>query len=108
MMEQATYLFGEKYLNPINYYDGTLDPTDNNPVYAGFDWDWQRCSLFDAQRNIWSGPLRDTPGYPNYYDFGSAHATGLNMAFCDGSVQAIGYSIDRETHRCLCSRRDGK
>jgi prepilin-type N-terminal cleavage/methylation domain-containing protein/prepilin-type processing-associated H-X9-DG protein len=102
-----TYLFGEKYLNADHHLDST-EPTDNNPVYAGFDWDWQRCSLWDANLQVWSGPLQDTPGYPDYFNFGSAHATSLNMAFCDGSVQSVSYSVDHETHRCLCDRRDGK
>jgi prepilin-type processing-associated H-X9-DG protein len=104
-----TYIFGEKVMNPDYYLDGYWDPGDNNPIYGGFDWDWERCSLWDANRKIWSGPYQDTPGAGfDDSNFGSAHPNGLNMAFCDGSVQAISYSIDRETHRCLCSRSDGK
>ena len=102
-----TYLLGEKYLNPFHYVDGVTD-TDNNPVYAGFDWDWQRCASYNSNQNRWNTPYQDTPGVDDFLAFGSAHAIGLNMAFCDGSVQSISYSIDSETNRCLCNRRDGK
>lgn len=81
-----------------HYFDGQ-EGTDNNPVYAGMDWDFHRWSC--------SGPEQDTPGLEDYYAFGSAHPGSFNMAFCDGSVHAIAYSIDHETHRRLCCRNDG-
>jgi prepilin-type N-terminal cleavage/methylation domain-containing protein/prepilin-type processing-associated H-X9-DG protein len=93
-----TYLLGEKYLIPDHYFDGVYG-TDNNPVYAGFDWDYHRWSI--------TGPMQDTPGVADPYAFGSAHAGQFNMVYCDGSVHAISYSIDPETHRRLCCRNDG-
>ena len=51
-------------------------------------------------------PLQDTPGIDYQFNFGSAHAGGFYMAFCDGSTQFINYSIDLETHRRLSNRYD--
>jgi prepilin-type processing-associated H-X9-DG protein len=52
-------------------------------------------------------PIQDTPGVGDLLRFGSAHANGVHMAFCDGSVLRISYTIDGETHRRLGNREDG-
>jgi prepilin-type N-terminal cleavage/methylation domain-containing protein/prepilin-type processing-associated H-X9-DG protein len=39
--------------------------------------------------------------------FGSPHVNGFHMAFCDGSVQIMSYSMDARIHRCLGNRKDG-
>ncbi len=52
-------------------------------------------------------PAQDVSGNSTWYPFGSAHAIGCYIAFCDGSVQFISYSIDAETHRRLGNRHDG-
>jgi prepilin-type processing-associated H-X9-DG protein len=80
-----TFLLGEKYLNPDNYRTG-LDGSDNENMYVGFDNDLHRTTDYP--------PLRDTKGYGNTFIFGSNHTAGLNMAYCDGSVQFIGFDID--------------
>ncbi len=93
-----TYLVGEKYLNPDLYETGS-DPGDNEGVYMGFA---NNVSRFTQQL-----PLQDTPGVGNWCIFGSAHANGFQMAFCDGSVQMMNYSIGLAVHQCLGNRADG-
>jgi prepilin-type processing-associated H-X9-DG protein len=74
---------------------------DDVCAYCGQDWSIARWT------NAAFPPLQDQPGgdYPRF--FGSAHPNGLNMAFCDGSVQTISYSIDPTIHAHLGNRHDG-
>ena len=103
-----TYLIGEKYLNPDQYdSDGTIDGGDNHSVYQGFDYDVNRWTAYNpGEPNLADRPLQDRPGQDGYRAFGSAHAGGLNMAYCDGSVQVVSYDIDLEVHRAAGNRRD--
>ena len=98
-----TYMIGEKYLNPNAYLTGT-DPADNESLYSGYNNDTNRSG------NGWQ-PMQDRAGLTNADTFGSAHAGSFNMVFCDGSVHAISYGIDAETHRrpeLHQRRRDGR
>ncbi len=98
-----TYLIGEKYLDPDNYSTGQ-DNEDNECAFIGQDGDTTRWSGTDVSFTI---PCQDTPGYYETLIFGSAHANGFQMAFCDGSVQMISYSIGFTVHRWLANRKDG-
>jgi prepilin-type N-terminal cleavage/methylation domain-containing protein len=101
-----TYLVGEKRLDPAHYYDGQ-DHDDNNPVYCGYDWDFQRWTGEATPVHLQLPPRVDgTPS--DYLTFGSAHATGYNTVMCDGSVHTIAYDIDPTIHSALGSRADGK
>jgi prepilin-type N-terminal cleavage/methylation domain-containing protein/prepilin-type processing-associated H-X9-DG protein len=93
-----TFLAGERYICTESYDTG-MDPSDDQCWAMGFD--------MDVNRWVSSPPLQDRPGLIDTYRFGSAHSTGFNMSFCDGSVQVINYSIDAETHRRLGNRKDG-
>ena len=94
-----TYMIGEKYLNPDKYFNGT-DPADNESLYSGYNNDTNRSG------NGWQ-PLQDRSGVTNPDTFGSAHVGSFNMVLCDGSLHAISYSIDAETHRRLSCINDG-
>lgn len=97
-----TYMLGEKYLIP-DYYETGWDEADNESMYNGYDNDNHRTTYPNA---TWL-PRQDLPGFTDYWCFGSAHAASYNAAMCDGSVRAISYSIDLETHRRLGNRADG-
>jgi len=80
-----TFLVGEKYLNPDNYTTGS-DGGDNESMYVGFDNDISRSTAYP--------PMQDRRGLGSTLAFGSVHTGGLNMAYCDGSVSFVSYSID--------------
>ncbi len=110
-----TYLLGEKYCDPYHYYDGQSN-WDDQVWDTAADWDTMRFTgsttppgdpnfLLNNQDFF---PSQDTPGLGQGLAFGSAHANGFYMAFCDGSVQFMNYSIDPAAHWCLGNRADGQ
>ena len=107
-----TYLLGEKYLSP-DWYD-TADPYaygDNTAALVGDNATnvrWTNNSLDVTVTYAGWTPRQDRLGDFNWNVFGSAHSSGCNMVFCDGSVHSISYSIDSEIHRCLGNRKDGQ
>lgn len=95
-----TFLVGEQYLCADYYFTAEG---------AGNDQGW--CTGFADNNGRFVGvncmPFQDTPGMDTGWIFGSAHANGFHMAFCDGSVQQISYSIDPKAYWCLGVRNDG-
>ena len=71
-------LVGEKYLNPDPYETGS-DRSDNENMYVGVDNDTTRTTGYT--------PIQHKRSYSHNDRFGSAHAAGLNMLSCDGTVQ---------------------
>lgn len=93
-----TYAIGERSMDANHYRDG-LDSADDQNIFVGHDRDANR---FGA--NI---PIADTPGRSAYRVFGGPHQSGFVMAFCDGSVSTIPYSIALNVHQAQSSRNDG-
>ncbi len=96
-----TYLFGEKYLCPDNYTNGS-DGGDNEDAFTGWDNDVYRCT------NSANPPFQDTLGNCQQVNFGSAHPASFNMVFCDGGVRGIPFEIDPNTHDYLGNRKDNQ
>ncbi|MFO0901021.1 MAG: DUF1559 domain-containing protein [Pirellulales bacterium] len=94
-----TYLIGEKYLNADEYESG-VGLGDDQTVYSGDERDVVRFA-----RDF--PPTRDFLGLDNTWGFGSPHASAFNMAYCDGSVRSVNYTIAVDTHRYLANRADG-
>lgn len=91
-----TYLIGEKYVSR-NGRDSYNDPGYDQSMYCGVD--------VDINRWVLSPPLQDGDRIEERR-FGSAHAGGSSLLFCDGSVHTISYLIDPEVHRRLGNRHD--
>jgi prepilin-type N-terminal cleavage/methylation domain-containing protein len=92
-----TYLIGEKYLNPNNYENGA-DGADNETWCTGFNNDNFRCG-FEL-------PQPDRPGVSYSNRFGSAHAVGWFVCWCDGHVELMSYDLDLMVHRANANRTD--
>jgi len=96
-----TYALGEKYLSP-DHYEGGVSWGDDQTLYQGHNSDLMRTT-----HPQFGPPRPDQEGLDIIQIFGSAHASGFQMAMCDGSVDTIAYDIDLETHRRLGHRADG-
>ena len=92
-----TYLIGEKYLDAEHYHTG-IAHADNQYLFIGHDWDVNRWSHRSQT------PMKDRAGFRHGNAFGSAHLTGFQMSFCDGSVRGVNYSVAPETHERHGSR----
>lgn len=103
-----TFLIGEKYINRDHYADG-CDWGDAATMYCGGDLELLRWTGYLGR--VGNPPTADrstpTPEGSTVQWFGSAHANGFNISFCDGSVRMLNYSIDGEVYRRLGNRKDG-
>ena len=107
-----TFLIGEKYINSLHYTDGK-DLGDDDAMYCGDDLNLLRWTGIDGTVGVgtnnnlpvWDKSTLVSDGNHVQW-FGSAHPSGFNMSFCDGSVRTINYRIDGEVYRRLGNRQD--
>jgi prepilin-type N-terminal cleavage/methylation domain-containing protein len=93
-----TYFVGEKYVMP--------DCHVTAPGPSGDDQGWDIGYDIDTHRWVVATPMQDRPGYDTAWIFGSSHQDGWNMAFCDGTVRMLRFTIDANIHRRLGVRND--
>ncbi len=108
----SLFFVGEKSLNPDFYLNGQ-DPGDNSTWDMGYDRNIVRWSGGYGQPPTTSPPttadpqflpMLDTPGTSQSFAFGSAHATGFGMCFCDDSTRTLNYNIDPMMYGYLGNR----
>ncbi len=98
-----TMFVGEKYIDPALYLNG---------MGAG-DGQFATCGMFkDNARSGLNPPHLDfvgnDPADPvSGFDFGSAHTSGPNAVFCDGSVHTVSFQITATVMEQFCNRSDG-
>lgn len=101
----CTYLAGEKYLEPKHYETGE-SIGDKISLYSGYCVDNHRFTKEELPpASDGSVPIADAQAYLR---FGSAHQSGVNMLFGDGSIHLIGFDIDPTTHYRLGHTFDGE
>lgn len=92
-----TFIIGEKRLVSTRYTVG--DWHDDRGWTDGWDPDVGRLTVVQIER--------DSPTVLTGYEFGSAHTTGMNGLFGDGTVRFIPFNIKPAILDALGDRRDG-
>ena len=111
-----TYLIGEKYVIFADEPGQTLN--DDQSMFTGDDLDlhtWTRMQNIPNAPELgrYLPPLPDNAGIEIEWDthwpggFGSSHAGVWQVVFCDGSVHALSFDIEPQTHHNLANREDG-
>jgi prepilin-type processing-associated H-X9-DG protein len=127
-----TLLLGEKYLSLEQYASGASWGDNNSSVGSGNTWISGRCAAHQPRQDQPSTTATQEQPVPNYnapgvngrcgpwglgsptggggyYDYwGSPHAGGFNVAFADGSVRSIKYSISLPVLAQLSTRAGGE
>ena len=103
-----TLLVSEKWVHPSLYETGG-GAGDDFGWADGWDCNNLRSAMFairsDGEGEVPTSSLCDELGD---FQFGSAHSSGINAMFADGSVHFIAYGVDQETFNRLGHRQDAE
>ncbi|MCE5266320.1 MAG: DUF1559 domain-containing protein [Planctomycetaceae bacterium] len=115
-----TYLIGERYQDTDYYYNGRASDgqgIDKSPAYAGYgEYNIRFTQSFNGLY-YWHYTAKQVPSQDQANSssptgaqqiFGGPHASGFQMALCDGSVRMIDYNINPTVHNYLGNRADKK
>jgi prepilin-type N-terminal cleavage/methylation domain-containing protein len=102
-----TLLLGERYSSPSWYY-GPGGP-ESDDYRGGFIAGWRTAEAPLIRSGAYE-PVQDRPyiGVPDYRRFGSAHPSGFNTVFADGSGRIIHYRVSLDVLMAACRRDDGE
>jgi prepilin-type N-terminal cleavage/methylation domain-containing protein/prepilin-type processing-associated H-X9-DG protein len=109
-----TLLASEKWVHQ-NYYAGP--PPVPHPWKSGDDFGWADGWDYDTLRSCMFTPHSDAEGVEptttgeavaENFQFGSAHASVMNVLYADGSVDSVNFDIDVEMLNRLGHREDGE
>jgi hypothetical protein len=92
-----TLLAGEKAMDPRNYQTGTW--FWDEPFFTGGAGGTARAG---------TKLLRDAPGIPFPYNWGSPHAAGAQFVLADGSVQLLAFGTPRRIVQALLTPAGGE
>ncbi len=100
-----TFMIAEKFIRPKNYAGGEPGDRMGWAEYGGLD----TCRSSTSLDGWMANPSRDRNEIAQDQDdlFGSAHPTGINSVFADGSVHLVKFGIDGDVFNALAFRDDG-
>lgn len=90
-----TLLVGEKHL-PIHMYLSGESLGDDQTMYLGDDADIRRWTS--------APPVPDSDRTDDIEHFGGPHSGVTNAVFCDGSVQAVSFSVESTVYAAMGNR----
>jgi prepilin-type N-terminal cleavage/methylation domain-containing protein len=99
-----TMVIGEKRIRPS--LSGIGEWHDDFGWADGWDPDTLRSTICPIKPDADEPDIDDKPYRGLAYQFGSAHASGINAGFADASVRHLNYDIDRELFNQLGNRAD--